>query len=298
MAKRKSLDEWIAEAFSDPHKDLPCTQLSLVVLVGNALEKEIHTVRLGPGNALQPKDLADMFIGKAQTFGQDLPGQQQFILQAFYKDRKEPEAIHPFKTNIPSDPATHGILSEPPNEMGLRAQDMRFKNDWLGTVFKQVNELNAYALRREDRDETRAREDRQYIRELQAENRECFAIVKDMMMRMADKTQEHEMARLKYARETGERKKWIGFVPALVNQLLGREIFPQSLEDTVLIEQVAESIPEEQIQMLSNILPPQLWGPLSARLEKAMAKKREENEAIAKLPMGNVGVETGSKVAE
>lgn len=297
MSKRKTLDMWIDEAFKDRDKELPCTQLTLVVMIAMQ-EKELHTVRLNPGHTLAPKELADLFIGKAITYGQDLPGTQTYQVLAFYKDRKEPEARYPFVPQIPTDIRSTGLTTEAPTAQGALQQEMRIKDQWMGLVFQRQRQMDQTAIEREERDAARAREDRQYIRELQQENRECFAVVKETMMMLADTQHEKKMKQLEFARATEERKKWLSFGPVLINQLLGKEIFPQNVEDTALIEAVAENIPEEQIKLLGSVLPPQLWGPLSARLERAMREKRETQEAIAALPAGDPNAELGNKAAE
>lgn len=291
MAKRKTLDEWIDEAFRDVDKDLPCTSLSLVVMIG-MLEKELHSVRLNPGHTLEPKALADMFIGKAHTYGQDLPGSQTFQVLAFYQRRKEAEARFVFVPVIPTDLRSTGLTTEAPTPQGIVQQDMRHRDQWQQALFNRAHQMDQTALMRESRDQNRAEEDRRYIHQLQQENRDCFAIVKDVMMRMADTQHEKTMQQLAFARATAERKKWFSFGPALVNQLLGKEIFPQSTEDTALVEAVAEHLTEDQIKMLGGILPPQLWGPLATRLERAMADRRKEAEAMTQLPAGDVGAES------
>ncbi len=297
MAKRKPLDVWIDEAFKDRDKSLPCTQLTLVVMIGMQ-EKELHTVKLNPGHMLSPQELSDLFIGKATTYGQDLPGTQTFQVLAFYQDRKEPEARYPFAPVIPTDIRSTGLTTEAPTAQGVLQQEMRLKDQWMAQVFQRQVHMDRTAIEREERDAARAREDRQYIRDLQQENRECFAVVKETMMMLADTQHEKKMAQLQFQRSTEERKKWLSFGPVLINQLLGREIFPQNVEDTAIVEAVADALSEDQIKHLGMVLPPTLWGPLSARLERAMKEKRETQEAMAALPAGDMSAETGMKAAE
>ena len=75
------------------------------------------------------------------------------------------------------------------------------------------------------------------------------------------------------------------FAPPLINTVLGKEIFPQSVADTALIDSIANHLSEEQIEMLatSNLFPPVVWGPLAQRLDHALKKKEEERARVREL---------------
>lgn len=67
--------------------------------------------------------------------------------------------------------------------------------------------------------------------------------------------------------------------PALVNSIAGREVFPQSSEDTALVDAIAEGVKPEQIAMLAHLVPPSLAGPLMDRLGRALDAKAEREKA-------------------
>jgi hypothetical protein len=97
-----------------------------------------------------------------------------------------------------------------------------------------------------------------------------------MMLTKITEDREHQFKVLQYERATGERKKWMSFAPALVNTVLGKEVFPQSVEDTALVETIADSLGEEEVMKLGAVLKPEIMGPLANRLVKYQAKKNHE----------------------
>lgn len=128
------------------------------------------------------------------------------------------------------------------------------------------------------------------ITELLSENRASFNIVKEMLMEKALDTHRHQMEALTYQRQTDERKKWLSYIPMLANTVLGKEIFPQSNADTVLLEQVVESIDENAIMALAQFVKPELMGPLMSRFEEIQKKKMLEaqNKVHALQPVKGV----------
>jgi hypothetical protein len=118
---------------------------------------------------------------------------------------------------------------------------------------------------------------------LQQDNMSAFDVVKDMMMRMADQQHNRTMEQQAFARATKERENWLKMAPPLINRLLGQDLFPQSMEDTSLIETIADNLTEEQLGML-QILPEAIRGPLAARITAHMEKRTKEEAAMKALP--------------
>jgi len=92
-----------------------------------------------------------------------------------------------------------------------------------------------------------------------------------------------------------QRQELFKMLPPLVNTVTGREVFPVGATDTALLEAIAEAIdknpnPNEALGSLASagIIPPELMGALMARMQQAIAKKRqEEAERRAMVPVGN-----------
>jgi hypothetical protein len=274
---KQTLEAWIHEALTDNDKigsdgkPVACSAFQLVHMVGQG-EREIHTTRLGSKQWLA-RDLAQLFRHKAEGYCQDIPGVQTFCLLAFY-EKDEPEARHPFLVNGDTD--LNGLSTEGPDEKGFRMQGMRH----LEAITQLNHRSIAHVL------DTMARMNESLAREnleVRRENREGFALVKELLTTQALNRHEHRMKELEYERSTGERKKWLDFAPSLVNTILGTEVFPQSTEDTALIESIADSLSEEDLMKLGNTLKPEILGPIAARFEKHFKAKKLKSTTASKL---------------
>lgn len=271
-SKRKLMSEWIHEAMTDEDKPGKIKKLRLVHLEGMQ-QREIHTVTFGT-KSFTPENLAKMLRGKAETHVQDMAGAHMFQLQAIYGENTEPEALFPFGVNSQGDHT--GGWTEPPTEQGKTQQSMRHAEMLVQQTYRRQERLDELTLRFA---EMQAR----HVVDLEAQNREMFSVMKDMMMAAALKNHEHAMAQLTYQRETEERAKFLSYAPALINTILGREIFPQNNADTALIDAAAEALGEDDIMKLAGVLPPELMGPLANRIEQAMVKKRKKDEEREKI---------------
>jgi len=274
--KRKTLDQWIAEALNDPDKAQPCSAIALMYVVNGIPVKEIHTTRLLNGVAWKPVDLANLMFGKAEVYAQDLNGVQHFMLQAFYGTEK-PEAFQPFKVNgeLGMDQV---MQSETPDARGQTSQGMRHIEAMMQMNFQQSSMLH---VRMATMFETMANMN---IR-LMAENADAFEVVKDLMKAQIQQTHEMRMKELDFTRSTNERAALMKIAPALVNTIAGTEVFPQATEDTAIVETLAEHVTPEQIRMLMgmNVIPDKAGGLLMARLDKYMKQKLQNEERLKQL---------------
>jgi len=271
---RKSLTTWIREAMTDTEKDGPCAMMSLVHMVGLQRE-EVHTVRFGT-KEWTPEALSEMFSNKANAFSQDLPGVQTFKVLAFYKGRdgnckSEHEASHHILANQNFE--NQDLVTEAPDDRGRTQMTMRHGEMLMQQVYRRQEVLDNYTLRLIEHQGN-------MIAKLSKENSDAFEIVKEMLMKKALDDHEHRMKELQFTRSAEERKKLLQFAPALINSILGKEVFPQSTADTALVEAIADNIAEEDIVKLSGIVPPQLLGPLAARMAEHEEKKRREKENL------------------
>jgi hypothetical protein len=270
--KKKTLELWINEALNDPDKEgRKCTILSLVHVEGRQ-EKEVHTVKFG-SQSWEPTKLAKLFKGKAEVFSQELNGPQQFRLHAFYEG-DEAEATYPF---LVEGQLEYGDgLTEGPTEKGLTSQAMRHTEAMVQLAFKhtamvmgqQAELLEKYV---------------QMNNQLIVENKDAINGIKELIL---EKVTNDHGRRLELIRESGkteERKKLIGFIPALANTILGREVFPQSSADTSLIETIADSLEEKDIIKLAEFIKPEMMGPLMNRFGNYLEGKRKKREEANKM---------------
>ncbi len=283
---RTTLEKWIADAITDPDKDgRKLTQITLVHMQGGHQQVELHTFKFKLAMEVTPTDLANMFRGKAETYSQDLDGRQMFQLLAYY-NQKEPEARHPFVIAAKAiDMSTAGLMTEPPDATGQAMQNMRHKENahtsiqgLIGQVYARQQAMDNHAVRMVEQQAA-------IINQLTAENFNNFGMIKDLIFQLADNGHKYKMEEVKAEQAAKTRSQLLGLVPALTNSLTGREVFPQSTEDTAIIEAVVDNVSEEQIQTLMSLgLPDVILGPLANRIAKAMAKRREAEEARAALP--------------
>lgn len=264
MAKQ-TLDQWIHEALTDPEKGAKCSALALIHRAG-VKEQEIHAVKLGDRQWVA-KDLAKLFLGKAENYAAELPGVQTFNLLAFYGDRTQFEALKPFMIN--GEAELPGLATEGPTKDGLVQQSMRHSEGVIQLAFRQTNAMCEAMQRMAD---TVVRENIS----LRNENREAAEIVRDTMLKLSDQREGAIMKRLEFQRSSAERQKWLSFGPALINSLLGKEIFPQHVADTALIDAIAESLSDTDISKLAatGVIKPEVWGPLAQRMAQSLEKKR------------------------
>jgi len=251
-----------------------------VIHVSQRGDREIDAIKLG-SSEWTPEKLADRIEAKAKTYAQDLSGAQTFTLLAFYGDAKdypEPQATHPFviNGNLGTDFDRYGSLTtEGPDAKGQMQQAMRLTEVIVQRVFGMASSL--FEEQRLERQELR-RENQ----ELKAENREAFSLLRESIMQNTELSHQKRMQEMEYLRSTEERKMWFKFAPALINQIVGREVFPQGTADSALVDSIAEALDEKTIQKIAGELPPTLWGPLAARFESHIKKKRMNAEAQAK----------------
>lgn len=271
--KRQALDGWIAEALADADKDGPCRQLTLVHMSGTSAQREIHTVRMKENDPRTPKQLAQMFDGKAQGYAQDLPGVQTFNLMAFYGENTEPEAFHPVMVAQIVDMA--GLGTESPNSEGLTQQMMRhveqrerLTNAMTTTLF-QASQNSLEALIKQNH-------------MLMEENQEAFHMVKQILLERQLDAHDLKMKEMSFERSTADRQALMKMAPMLVNTLTGKEVFPQAAADTALIDAIADKMTPEALEKLAmaNILPNEVMGPLAARFLSFKERKVQEEEKM------------------
>jgi hypothetical protein len=275
IKRYKTLESWIKEAISDSDKEKPCSALACVHKKEGGGTKEVHSRKL-EGKTHTPSDLADLFKGKAESFAQDLGGIQKFELQAFY-GTNEAQASHTF-TVVDGEVLVDGHrrnINESPDGQGIVAQSMRHTERAYEAMNLMAAQTMAFASARLEKAADREEK-------LQLEVSDAYTIVRDLLMKQADKNHEHEMAKLEYARKTEERGHFFRLGPALVNTASGREVFPQATADTALLDSLAEKVDPKMLEHLTSmgLLPAELAGPLTIRLTEAVRKKDAEREAI------------------
>jgi hypothetical protein len=276
VAKRQSLDSWIAEAMTDQEKDGPIGAFGLMH-IGGGRESEVHTVRFTGVRSWTASELSLLFRSKAESIAQDLPGAQLFKLLAFYKYNdldtnetkinREPEAWHPF-TVVGEPVGLHGdMVTESPDNKGQTQQGMRhievqFAENTRMTraVVDRIIDLNEQMLRQ-------ASSDRREVGE-------AYKLVREMYLNGRAEEHKQFLEQKKVERDTMLIEKAMSYAPALLNTITNREVFPQATADTHLIETIAKSLTAENVQTIASVLPPEAAGLLMQRFEQFMDKQQ------------------------
>jgi hypothetical protein len=287
----KTLEQWIRETLSDTReqtesgKDSACTAIALLYMKPAGGSVDLDIIKL-TGKTWNPKDIADRFRGKAETYAQDMGGQQTFQLHAFFGSR-EPQAFHNFRVvdgEISNGGADRGV-KENPDSTGLVAFTMRHLERTQEMFQTLAQGFVARAVEREEK--LYAREEK-----MREELNDAYAIVREMVMNQKRSEFDMDMQRMKFARDAANQERMFAQAPALVNTIAGQEVFPQAVADKSLVDQLCEKVAPEQVDMLvaGGIIPADMAGPLKLRIGQYREEQARKAEAIKSLPAAS-GIE-------
>ncbi len=281
---RKTMASWIDEALVDPEKSGRISALAVVHMIGQQ-QQELYITKLGATGNYDGERLAKILEGKARVHCQDSDTVQRFALLAFYDGKSEFEAIFPFKLLPERDPATLGLSTEEPTEEGRTRQKMRQADDLHTQVYQRQAVMDSHAIRMLEQQDKMLGRSQTMLEKVMADNMEAFNIVKELLIERSLGQHNHAMELEKEQRASKREEQFLKFLPAAVNGLAGKEIVPQSLADTALVETIAENITPEMIAKIAELgLPPMVMGTLSARVMKFMEEK-EKRQAAENKPL-------------
>lgn len=271
MAKKPSMLDWLRDKMASTEPNW-----KTIALVHPGTGKEVPPTFKFGGKQFKAEELEEMFRNRAENFSEGTDGSQRFELVAFADGTNEPGDTFVFMCHKSRDGL--GFFDEGPDDKGIKQQSMRHLEAAMRMALEQTGRLFDASSRAMSALTTQNEN-------LMRENHDAFTIVKDLLMEKANAEADHKMKLLTYERETIERKQWLKFAPPLINSIFGREVFPQSIEDTALIESIAEHLSGEQIEKLagSGMFPAELWGPLANRMNKFLKEKEEEQATIKRL---------------
>lgn len=270
--KADRLARWIRTCLTDPDKEgKKVSAFSVVHMIGMA-PKEIHTLKLG-AKQWADMDIAKILLERASEYVFDLKGVHTFQVLAFWDGNNEPGAHQPFVINNLNEGTEVGLLTENPNDQGQKQQGMRHIEVLAQMYMRGAQSLidaQRLALERADR----------RMSALEDENRDAFLIVKEMIQKEVELSHEKRMKEMEFQRSSEERKMLVKFIPPLVNTALGREVFPQGVEDTALINTIADSLGNEDVKKIVMAFgdKPLLLGPLVSRIDRYKQEQKQEEE--------------------
>ena len=283
QTSKKTFAQWIAGALDDPDKDGKLVLMSLMHLRGGT-PVEIHSMKFVDGENYNPETVANVFMGKAETDAQNLVGMQEYVLYPFYGATNSPQGRYPLLIDGGGGEKFNGMSTEGPDSRGQTQQAMRLTETIVKGTF---GVLSSVQHSQHQHSEELARENR----ELRQENRDMLGFFKEILLEQTKLTHEQKLKEMEMAGNLEIKKGLMQALPVLTNQLTGKEIFPQSSEDTALIEMIASNIDPEQLAVVLKMssINPAGQGALMNRLTRALKVKRAEAEKITALVQRGVG---------
>jgi tRNA isopentenyl-2-thiomethyl-A-37 hydroxylase MiaE len=288
MAKRLTLDSWIADIMSDGEKDGPIAAL-ILLHVREGKDTELDKIRFTGAKQWTASELALRFRSRAEGYAQDLPGAQTFNILAFYRTSAdgpvatEPEARHPFVLQG-EGVASSGILTtESPDQKGQAQQGMRH----IEVVFAENLRMTRTLLDRYDSTLSALAEQN---RVLNREQIESSKLIREMYLQARGEEHRMQLEEKKAEQMASLMDGLMKYAPALLNTITGREVFPQPTADSALVEALIQATTPEMVQALATVLPPQTMGLLASRLEKGLeARMQAQNSAASALSTALTG---------
>ena len=288
MAFQKSLEKWIEGALDDPHKEGKIHLMSLVHLQGGTVEKEIHSVKFVDGVEYSGRSLANTFQGKIETDAHNLVGVQQYVVYAFYGGRAQWEARYPYTIEGEAGGKFNGLSTETPDARGQTQQGMRLTEAIVKGTFGTMANMQHYQ-------QQFMHELSQENRSLRQENRDALMIMKEILLEQTKLSHEQRMKEMEMQANLEMKRTLFKAAPVLVNQLAGKEVFPQSTEDTALIEMLCDKIDPETMPAMLQMLgvPPAAQGAIMSRMTRYLQEKQAGEERIRAITSGNTQAELG-----
>lgn len=272
MAK-KTLEAWLAECLT---RETKCTALLCIQKIGSS-DQEVWKLELPEGKQWDYKELGEIFVNKAAVRVQEEPGSHLFHMLAFFGGNL-PGDMFPFRVN--SSAELGGGATEEPTERGARAQSMRHAEAAFQSSFRHTQYLIQATLEM-NRDLMKG------MRESMSERADALELVQKVVLAHAANQSELRMKEMAYMRTVQLEAAAAKFLPALTNTIAGREVFPQSTEDTALVEMLLNSFGEDQIKLLAATLRPEAQAILATRAAAFYKAKREAEETAARAVTSN-----------
>jgi hypothetical protein len=250
-------------------------------------EVEILSMKIGHRLWGNVDDMSDTFFRIATRHCRGMPGMQQLQMIATFGAQGKPTRFLPFQCQgrLEFGSIPGGLATEPPTEVGMRSQSMRWGEQIVQSTMSSQRNLNESQQKALDSRDKR-------ILQLEQENRELFLALRDELAKTVALAHDKRMKELEFVRATDERHKLIKLLPALTNAVSGREIFPESKEDSALIEALCENVDENEVKMLAQILgskSPEIGGLIMNRFNVIQTRKREAEEQMRILARSATG---------
>jgi hypothetical protein len=280
--RRQTVEQWVASVIAEVIDGKGCSAIALLHLKGIGGATEEVTTKPIEGT-VNPKELADHMIGRAEGFSQDLPGLQTFKLISFFGSNEPHNPFH-FTTSdgtVMSRSETMMSAHEP-TPAGLLGQLM--KNN-------EVKDRQNADLVQQNM--TMARDIIQMcfgpqglVQQSIRSQLEAVEVVKDAMLDMSKQRRELVLEEHKAAQDLQTRKAIIDAMPLLVNRVTGHEVFDEKSNRAKLLELFAMKISPQDLEILVSMgkITKEEALVISSQFAAIVEEKKKEADAIRKVP--------------
>jgi len=280
--KRQTVDTWVQSVITEVIDGKGCSAIALLHLKGVGGATEEVTTKPIEGT-VNPTDLANFLIGRAEGFSQDLAGLQTFKLIAFYGSNEPHNPFH-FTTSdgtVISRSETMMSAHEP-TPTGLLGQLMKHNETLMG----QNNQLVTATMVMAQGTIAMCFGPQGVVQTSVRAQLEAVEIVKDAMLDMSKQRKELVIEEHKAAQDLQTRKAVIDAIPQLVNRFTGHEVFDEKSNRAKVLETLALKVTPKDIELLVAMgkLTQEEALVLSAQFAAIVEEKRKEVEAFKTAP--------------
>jgi len=292
QSSSESVAKWLETLFVDEIKDLAGKRVALdkVIMVHHGSGREVYAHEFPQGSAPDDAGLmsaAETILGRAESDAEHINGRQSYVLLAFFhgcgNKEKRSKTIQ-VNGRIVGD---WGDASDPPTPEGKYAQRMRHEEGayqlLITTAAAQIGPAVSFA-------------EKMMALSMQAmtQQGEMFFKLQQVLMQQSLDRSKEEAEKAKYERMTAVIDKVLAMAPLLVGTITGRQVVPESAENTAIVEMLADVLDEEAVSQMLPLLQAKLGargvplaaiGPLFAHLqsvrERLVAGRQRVGDALA-----------------
>lgn len=280
--KRQTVEQWVASVIGEVIDGKGCSAIALLHLKGVGGATEEVTTKPIEGT-VNPKELGDHFIGRAEGFSQDLAGLQTFKLIAFYGNNEPHNPFH-FTTadgTVMSRSETMMSAHEP-TPTGLMGQLMK-NNEFLS---RQNADLVQQNMTMANGVIAACFGPQGIVQQSIRSQLEAVEVVKDAMLDMSKQRRELVMEEHKAAQDLQMRKAVMDNLPLLTNRLTGREVFDEKSNRAKLLELFAMKIAPQDLEILVSMgkITKEEALVISSQFAAIVEEKKKEADALKKVP--------------
>lgn len=280
--RRQTVEQWVTSVISEVVDGKGCSAIALLHLKGVGGATEEVTTKPVEGT-VNPKDLGEHLIGRAEGFSQDLAGLQTFKLIAFYGNNEPHNPFHFTTSDGTVTSRSESMMSaHEPTPTGLLGQLMKhnenlaFRNQELTNAnMTMANGLIAMCFGPQG-----------VVQASIKAQLEAVEVVKDAMLDMHRERKQLILEEHKAAQDLQTRKAIIEAIPQLVNRVSGHEVFDEKNNRAKMLETLAMKVTPQDIELLVAMgkVTKEEALILTSQFAAIVEEKRKEQEALRKVP--------------